>query len=427
MQVSVDKQQRGLVDITVELSIDEYQPFLEKAAQAMSQSTSIPGFRPGKASYDVLKQRVGEQAIWEQALEHAVQKTLPQALEQEKLVTVGSPKIDIVKLAAGNPVTYKANIALLPSVELPDYSKLSVKKSEVAVDDKKVDEQLEQLRTMRATEAAVDRAAQKGDKVEIDFDTYIDKIPIDQGAQKKFPLVLGEGNFIPGFEDNVVGVKKGEEKSFDLTFPKEYHQKKLAGKKAQFKVKVNEVFERTLPELDDDFAKSLGGYGSLGEVKEAIKESIEQEEQHKAQHQLEEAVIDKLIEKAKFDDLPDILISTETKKMIQELQHNLAGRGIDFNDYLKHINKSQQDLLLEFTPQAIKRVKGALIMRAVAQQNDIKPTDEEINTELEQLKKTYGGNPEFDKQIKSPDYKGYIANVITSRKTMQHLVDTMTK
>lgn len=427
MKTEVKKIERGQAELTVELTVEEYQPFLEQAAKKISENLKIPGFRPGKAGFGIVKQKVGEAEIWQEALEPAVQKTFIKALDEQKLITVGSPNIDVVKLAPENPVIYKATVSLLPEVELGDYSKIEIKSKPVEVKNEEVKKALTNLQKMRAKESLVDRAAKKGDKIDFDFETFMDKVPIENGKNEKFQLVIGEGNFIPGFEDNLVGLKKDDAKEFDLEFPKNYHQKNLAGRLADFKVKINAVYQMELPELNDEFAKNLGPFKSIKDLEDKIKENISQDAKLKEDHRLEEEMLDKLIEQSKFSDIPDILVDSEAKKMIHELEHNLADQGLDFNDYLNHIKKTREELLLDFTPQAIKRIKSALIIRQVGEQEKIKPTEKDIDIEVEKSKAMYKNNPEIEKQLNDLAYRGYLRNILSSQKVIDHLKSKMVK
>jgi len=412
MKIESKKLDRGQIELTIELTVDEYQPFLEQAAKKISETTKIPGFRPGKAGLDIIKQKVGEDKIWQEALELAVQKTFLKAIEQEKLVTIGSPQIDIIKLAPGNPVIYKAVASLLPKIELGDYSKTKVGKKDIEVKDENLKKAMANLQKMRAKETLVDRKAQKGDKVEIAFETFLDKIPVDQGKNEKFPLVIGEGSFIPGFEDQIIGLGKDETKEFQLKFPENYHQKNLANKLVDFKVKVNAVFQMDLPELNDEFAKSLGDFQTIQDIESQLKENLEAEAQQKENQRLEEEMINKIIDQSTFDDLPDILIDSEAKKMAEELEHNLSHQGLKFEDYLNHLKKTREDLLLDFVPQAIKRVKSALIIRRVGEEKKIGVLEKEIDEEIEKTKAMYAGNPKIEKQLNNLAYRNYLKNMV---------------
>jgi trigger factor len=427
MKIEVKNLDKGLVELTIELTVDEYQPFLEQAAKKISVDTKVPGFRPGKANFELIKQKVGENEIWQKALEPAVQKTFLQALDQEKLITVGSPQIDVVKLAPDNPVIYKATVSLLPKVELGDYSKMKVNKKPVEVKDEQFKKAMSNVQKMHAKQTLVDRQAQKGDKVEIDFETFLDKVPIDQGQQKKFPIVIGEGTFIPGFEDQLIGLSKDETKEFQLEFPKNYHQKNMAGRLADFKVKMNAVYSMELPELNDDFAKSLGNFKTIKEIEDKIKDNLKTEAERKENQRLEEEIIDKIIDQSKFDEIPDLLIDSETKKMVQELEQNLVNQGLKFEDYLNHLKKKREDLFLDFVPQGIKRIKSALTIRKIREKENIKVDDKEIEAEIEKIKTMYAGNPEIEKNLNQPAYRDYLQNILAARKVIEHLKSVMVK
>lgn len=427
MNTEVKKLERGEVELTIEIPVADYEPFLKQAAQKISENISIKGYRKGKADFDIIKQHVGEGEIWEKALDAAVQKTFVKALDEQKLVTVGSPKIDVVKLVPGNPVIYKATISSLPAVELADYKKIKVEDAKVEIDDKEIDKALENLQKMHAKETLVDRGAEQNDKVEINFETFLDKIPVDNGKQNKFQLVLGEGSFIPGFEEKILGMKKDEERQFELKFPKEYHQKNLADRLVSFKVKMHNVHNLELPQLTDEFAKGLGPFKTADELKSKIKENLSAEQIQRAKQELEEKIINSIIEKSKFADIPDILVNSETKKMMDELEHNIGHQGMQFDDYLTHLKKSREDLLLDFMPQAVKRVKSALVIREVGKQQNIDITDAEVEAEVEKSAAMYQGNEKAQEQLREPAYKSYLKNILASRKVIEHLKSEMVK
>ena len=428
-KMTVEKKElpRGEVELKITITKEEYEPFLKRAALEISAGTEIKGFRKGKAPYDIIKQNVGEGKLWEEALELAVQKTLLQALEQEKLVTVGSPKIEVEKLAPGNDVLYKATLSLMPSVELANLDEIKVEKKAVEVSDDEVLKTLDELRKMRGKEIIVEREAKKSDKVIINFIGYLDKVPFEGGEQKNFPMILGDGHFVPGFEDNLVGMKKNEEKEFKVKFPEEYHQKNLAGREVEFKVNMLSVYRIELPELTDELVKGLGhGFESVEKLKSEIKNNLSHEAEHQEKHRLEEEIIDKILEKSKFTDIPELLINTEAKKMADELEHNIAMQGLKFDDYLTQLKKSRAEILLDFAPAAVRRVKGALAMRKVAEVNKIAAMEEEIEAEAQQLVSVYQ-EEEARKEIQSLEYRGYLRNVLTSRKVMEYLKGKIVK
>ena len=272
----------------------------------------------------------------------------------------------------------------------------------------------------------VDRKSKSGDKVEIDFSASLDKIPLENGQSQNYPLVIGEGSFIPGFEDQIIDLAKEETKDFQLTFPQDYHQKNLAGKLVDFKVKMKAVYQLDLPELNDDFAKSLGQFKNFAEVEEKIKDNLKAEANFRSNQELEEEVIDKVIEQCTFDDIPDVLINSETKKMVEELEHNLSHQGLKLDDYLAHLKKTKDELTLDFVPQAAKRVKSALVIREISNQEKIIATKEEINEEIKKITAS-GADSEISDLTNLAAYQDYLASVLTARKVVDYLKSTLVK
>ncbi|TSC76645.1 MAG: Trigger factor [Parcubacteria group bacterium Gr01-1014_31] len=426
MDVAAKKLPRGQAELTVTLTADEYAPFLHRAAAVVSAHLTIPGFRAGKAPYEVMVEKIGEAKLWEEALEAAVKRTYPQALAQAKLESVGSPQIGITKLAPGNPVVYRATVNLLPEVQLSDLSRIKVERRAPTVADADVTKTLEDLRTMRRTEVLVTRPARAKDKVEIRLDTFHESVPVEHGQSERLPLVLGENRFLPGFEEQVIGLAANQEKAFPLKLPDDYHNRAVAGKTVEFRVKVLGVYELTPPELTDEFAKSLGKFASLSDLKEKLRASLLQEAAKREDDRLEGAVMDELIAKSKFSDIPDLLVTTETKTMAAELEHNVGNQGIGFDEYLASIKKDRAQLLLDLTPQAIKRVKGALISRLIAKQQQVTASDAEVDAAVAREFSAYEGNPEIRERTKSPEFRSYVENVLVSRKVMEYLKITIT-
>lgn len=422
-QHELKKLAKSEVELTVTIPKEELNKFLQKAAEKISQSTKIEGFRPGKASLDIVKQRVGEMKLYEEAAALAVEKSYIDIATKERLEPLGSPKVDFVKLAPDNDFVYKATVALIPEVKIGDWQSIKIKEKEIKITDEQINKVLDELKNARAKEILEDKATAKGDKVELDFDVLRDNVPIEGGAQKKYPLIIGSDHFIPGFEDNLIGLKKDEQKEFELSFPEEYHNKSLAGKLAKFKVKVLAVYKRELPEINDEFAKELG-QESLAKLKEQIQHNLEHEEHHKEEEKIERELLEALIKKSEFGEIPDMLLTAETDKMIQELESNIAMQGLKFDDYLKHLNKTQEQLKLDFAPQALKRVQGALIMRQIFFDQKIEIKEADIDKQIEQAKAMYQNNPELIKQLDTPQYRDYISNMIGNQKVMDLLKTT---
>ena len=423
-----------MLEITVEVSIDELKPFLEKAAAEISETKKIDGFRPGKAPYNIVAKEVGEMTIYQTAARDAVAHFYYDIIEKENLETVEQPEVDMKKLAPGNPFEFIAKVALLPKVEVCDLEKVNVEPiKEIKIEEKEVEKVLNDLQKMRGKDIAVDAPAEKGNKVELSFNTFIDNVPIEGGQASKHQLTIGEGMMIPGFEDNLIGLKREEEKEFDLTFPKNYHAKQLAGKEAKFKIKILNVFKIELPELNDEFAKGLG-LKSADDLRKNIESNIKLEKETKAKQAQEIEIIEKLIEKSKFEELPDILINQETHKMIHELEDNVARQGLKFEDYLAHMKKTEAEFRLDFVPDAIKRVQTGLLIRQIAKANNITATHEEVHEEMERTIASYKMHPAYagqaadlEKNLHSDDAHHYFENLIANRKTMDMIKEKTIK
>lgn len=421
MQVKTNKLPKNLMELTIEVSPEELKPYLEQAASKLSQELNIPGFRPGKASYGLVKQRVGEMKIYQEMTEFAVPKTFGQAVYQHKLITIGPPKIEVEKLAPDNSLVYKATVVLLPGVKLGSYGNLKISKKDIKVEEKDVEETLKNLQKMLAKEKRVGRKAKMGDKLEIDLETFLNKIPIDSGPSKSHPVTLGDGHFVPGFEENLVGLAEGEAKEFAIKFPKDYHRQDLAGKLVEFKVNVKGVYEIELPKADDNLAKQLGQFEGLDDLKKQLEKNILEERKAKEQQRWEMACLEKIMEKSKFEEMPDLLIESELEKMMEELENDVTGQGMKFDDYLASLKKSKEDLKKDFRPKAEKRIKTALIMRKIAEVENIKVSDDELKKELNKELEQYKNNPAVNQQINTDDFRSYLKNVMVSRKVLEFL------
>lgn len=427
MKVTTKELPQRRVALTIEVSVEEAQGLIDKTAKKLSQEVKIPGFRPGHIPYDVLKKNVGEDAIYQEAFQKIVEETYPKAVEQEKLPILGRASIDVEKLAPGNPIIYVATVSLFPEVKLVDPKKLKAKKEVVKVDQAEFDKTMQELRQMRASEALVARAAAKGDKVIVDFKLTVDGVPVEGGQGTKMPLTIGENRFIPGFEDKIVGMVKDGEQDFELTFPKDYFKKELAEKTGKFHVKLHEVYEITLPELDEAFAKDLQ-FKDVAEMKTTIENNIKQELEKKEADRFEAALLSEMAEKSKISDLPDDLVADETEKMLHELQGEIEERnGLKFDDYLVHIKKTNEELKESFKPRAVERLKVALVARAVADQEKLAPTSAEVDAQIKKDTEQFAQVPQMMEQVSHPGYRRYVENMLAHRKVIEFLAQASQK
>lgn len=424
MKVEKKELKKSQIELLVELSVEEFEPYIQKGADRISKDVKIDGFRSGKVPFDVLKQKIGEMAILEEAARVAINKTLHEVLEKNvEGQPVGQPQVDIVKLAPGNPVEYKVVLSILPSVELGDYKGLKVKEEKVKVDEKEIDKTIDELRESKAVEVLTEEAAKEGDKIVIDIDMFLDKVPVEGGQSKDTAVIIGKDEYIvPGFGKKVTGAKKGDKKDFSLPYPKDHHMKNLAGKMVDFKVVVKDVFSRTLPPVDDQLAVDFG-LKKLDELKKNIEESIKMQKGREIAVKNERAIFDAIIKDAKFGDIPEVLIDHEAKTIMAELEQGVAQQGGKFEDYLTSLGKTQNELTMEMLPEAINRVKVSLLIREIANAEKIGATDKEIEENIEQMKQQYKDNKDIIARVEAPEYRVYISNVMTSRKVVEKLLE----
>lgn len=425
MKITVKELEKSQVEVAIEVPYDDMQPHLEQAAKRISDVKKISGFRPGKASVDVVKNHIGADALFAEAAETALPNFLNEALKKEKLEVIGDPEYKIDQLKPDLPVQFKTTLSLLPDVKLGDYAAKKVKSNKIEVTDDKVEMAIKDLLQQRRSEALVNRVAKANDKVDIFLEIKQGDKVIDK--QEKMPVVIGDKRFIKGFEEALVDMNKDEEKEFNLEFPKEYYNKELAGQEADFKVKVLAVYELTTPELTDDLAKSLGQFKDIKELRTGIKNNLTTEANNMELRQLENDIIKGLVASAQFGQIPDVLVNKEVHKLMHELEHSLSMQGLNVDEHLKRLGKKESELMLELTPRAMERVKTSLALRQLVQDKGIVVSQEEYKQELDKLKSVYKDTPDMLKQIESPQHKEYLASTLLYQKVIGFLKEEMVK
>lgn len=414
--------EKGQIELNVELSVEEMAPLMEKGAESLSKEVKIEGFRPGKVPLNVLKQKIGELAIMEEAVKISLNKDIYKIIDEniKDKEVVGQPEVEISKLAPGNPVEYKIKVFVLPEVKLGKFKDLNLKQEKTVVKEEEVNKIINDLLEMRAKEIISDKMIEKGDKVIASVNLLIDNVPIEDGQNPEVTVLTGKNYFVDGFDKNIIGLKKGDKKEFNLVYPEKHYNKNLAGKLVDFKVEIKEVYQRELPELNDDLAKMFQ-FKNVEALKDNIKKTVEIQKQREENQKLEIQLLEKIVDDSKFGDIPENLIKNEAGLMIREMEHGVTSQGGNFADYLKSINKSQDQLMLEILPNATKRVKSALILKEIAKEEKIEVSESEINKEIEATKKKYEKNPEAIKNITSPHYKAYLENSLINQKTIDSL------
>jgi len=424
--VKIEELPKNQLKLTFTVPHDDVVPFLDEAAARISDQTQIPGFRPGKAGYDVVKRRVGEMKIYEEALEPIVRKSFVEAILNHKIDTVGSPKIDVEKLAPGNDLVFTCEVARMPSVtRLADFRKKKVKAKKVETSDKEIDLALNDISRMQTNEirAVAGEAAGKIDKVVVSMNMSKDGVPVEGGQSPNHAIYLTEEYYIPGLKEEVLGMKEGETKTFSLTFPKDHVQKLLAGANIDFEITLKELYHLEIPTIDDAFAKSLG-QEDMATLKKLIRHNINEEKQAEEIGRQEKEMLEAIAKDSRFDDIPDLLLNEEINKMIQELQHGVEGQGANFDAYLKSIGRTLADLKIDFAEQALLRIKVALVIREIAKQEEIKPEEAQIDAELDRVAAQYD-EEETRKQIYSPQYREYVGAMLRNRTVIDLLKDEM--
>ncbi|KKR04273.1 MAG: Trigger factor [Candidatus Uhrbacteria bacterium GW2011_GWF2_39_13] len=421
---NVEKEllEKNVIKLTFTITQEEAQPYFEKAAERISQQTSIPGFRPGHADYTVVKQRVGEMKIMEEALESLVRKSFVETILAENIDTVGSPKVDVLKLAPGNDVVFTAEVTLMPKTKsLADVKKLSVKAQTTKVEEKEIDLALRDLQRMRTTEvrATAEKTTSLKDKVVIAMNMKLDNVPLEGGQSPNHSVYLNEEYYIPGFKEKLEGMKEGEEKSFTITFPKEHAQEFLAGKDVMFDITLKELYHLQPPELDDAFAAMMGTK-DMTTLREIIGKNLLTEKEQESKSKEEKEMLELVANKSQFEDIPDLLINEEINKMILELQRGVEAQGLEFDTYIKNLGKTLAQMKLDFTPQALMRVKVAIVMREIAKQEKIEVDEKELDEELDRIADQYE-EAKTKEQVYSPQYRDYMEQILRNRKVIEYL------
>ena len=425
MEHKSQKLENSQMEFTVTVTPKDYQKHLETAAQHISNRVAIKGFRKGKAPYDMVKKEVGNMKLMQEALEDIIQESFFQAVKAEKVDTIGMPEINVQKMAPDNDIIYTAKVALIPKVTLPKLDSIKIKRTVKKVSDKDVDETIENLRKMQAKEVVKEGKANKDDKIVIDMNLLLAGIPVEGGQANDYGVYLGEEHqHIPGFNEALLDLKKDDEKEFDLPFPKNYHSQQLAGNTGTFKVKVKDVFTRELPDVDEAFAKALG-QERVEKLRELIKENLGHEAQHKADEVAEIEMFETLIKACNFDEIPNVLVDAERKKMFYELRSDLEKHGVSIEQYLQDIKKNEKDLEADFKAKATDRAKASLLSREVALENKLEVSKEELETEVKKLREYYKETAEYLENLKKPEVIDSIHNMLLNKKVVAFLADKL--
>lgn len=422
----IKKLPQSQIEISVSVSWDEWEKYIELAAKDYSKEIKIQGFRAGFAPRAMVEKKVGTGALMDAAAQRVVQGTYPKVVTENKIDAIGKPQAEIVKLAEGNDLEYKVVTSVIPEAKLNPWKKDIAKvnkeyeKKTADVSKADVEKEIEEIAKSRVQHVDVEREAQDGDNVILDFEVKKDGVPIENGTSKNHPMILGRGVFIPGFEQQVVGMKAGEIKDFELTFPKDYHAKNLAGIACLFTVTLNKVQERKTPDVSDEFARSLGKFKDLEDMRKNVAEGMEEEKKLELKEKRRGALIDALVENLEVE-IPHVLVHEELHKMIGEFEMQLQGMNITFDQYLAQIKKTVDEIEKEWEPQAIKRVKAALALEELAKEQEIEIPAEEVEAEMNKTLAQYKQIKDVEKNIDLARLYNYVKGMMQNEKVLEIL------
>ena len=389
MSVQVEKLEKNMAKLTIEVSADELEKAIEKVYQKQKKSISIPGFRKGKVPRAMVEKMYGKEVFYEDAANELIPAAYEKAYDECGESIVSTPKVDVVQIEAGKPFIFTAEVALKPEVTLGAYKGIEVDKVEVTVSDEEVNAEIDRERERNARSISVsDRAVQDKDQTVIDFEGFVDGVAFQGGKGENYPLTIGSGAFIPGFEEQLIGKNIGEECDVNVTFPEEYHAEDLAGKAAVFKVTVKEIKEKQLPELDDEFAAEVSEFDTLAEYKEDVKKNLTEKREKDVKNAKEDAVVDAIIENATMD-IPEAMIETQQRQMIQEFAQNIQMQGLSIEQYFQFTGLTPEAMMEQVKPQAEKRIKSRLVLEAVAKAENITVSEEDFDKEVAKMAEMY--------------------------------------
>ena len=389
MSLQVEKLEKNMAKLTIEVSAEELDKAMEKAYQKQKSRISLPGFRKGKAPRKMIESMYGKGVFMEDAVNSLVPQEYSKAIADCDLEIVSQPEINVTQMEPGKALIFTADVATKPEVTLGDYKGVEVPKTEIAVTDEEVDAEVKKEQDKNARTVAVeDRAAANGDITTIDFEGFVDGVAFEGGKGTDYALTLGSGTFIPGFEDQLVGANTGDHVEVKVTFPEEYQAKELAGKEAVFQCDVKKIETKEVPELDDEFAKDVSEFDTLAEYKEDVKKKLTEKKEKEARTAKENAAVDKAIENAQMD-IPELMTKTECRQMMDDFSRRMQQQGLSMEQYFQFTGQSMDKMMEDMKPQALKRIQTRLVLEKVAEAENIQPSEEEITEEIQKMADAY--------------------------------------
>ena len=421
MSIKIEKTKNNN-ELKLEFTIEakKFDEAIMKVYAKSAKYFNVPGFRKGKAPFNIVERMYGDEIFYEDAFNELVPSIYEKEIEENEIEAVSKPDIHIVNMKKGEDLVFTATVQTKPEVTLGKYKGVEIKKVEYPVTDEDVEHELSHMQEHNARTITVeDRPVKEKDIAVIDFEGFVDGKPFEGGKAEKHELEIGSKTFIPGFEDQVIGMKVDEEKDIKVKFPEDYFSKDLAGKDATFKVKLHEIREKKLPELDDEFAKDVSEFDTLAELKASIKEKKQSENENRAKHETEDLAIEAVSKETKID-IPSGMIENEVDAMIRDMEQQLAYKGIKLEQYLQIMNKTRKDIEDNYKEQAEKNVKSRLILEEIIKAEKLEASKEEVDAKIKEMATSYGKKEE--ELSKNEALKEYIANNIKTEKAIELIV-----
>jgi len=423
MSLQVEKLEKNMAKLTIEVSAEELEKAIEKAYQKNKNKISLPGFRKGKAPRMMIEKMYGKEVFYEDAANELIPSAYEKAMDECTETIVSQPQIDVVQLEAGKPFIFTAEVALKPEVTLGKYKGVEVPKADLEVTEEEVDAEIAKERENSARTITVeDRAVKDGDMTVIDFEGFVDGVAFEGGKGESYPLTIGSGAFIPGFEEALIGAEIGVETDVNVTFPEDYQAADLAGKAAVFKCTVKEIKEKELPELDDEFASEVSEFDTFAEYKEDMKAKLVSRKEEAAKGVKEEAVIAAVIAEAAME-IPEAMIETQQRQMVEDFAQRIQSQGISMEQYMQITGMDVQTFLAQAKPQAEKNIKSRLVLEAVVKAEGIETSEEDLNAEIKRMAEVYRIEEEKVVEILGEAGKKQVAEDLAVGKAAQFLVE----
>ncbi|MBR6769783.1 MAG: trigger factor [Lachnospiraceae bacterium] len=423
MSLQVERLEKNMAKLTIEVDASELEKAIESAYQKNKKHISVHGFRKGKVPRQMIERVYGKEVFYEDAVNHLLPIAYEKALEQCEETIVSSPKIELVQVEAGKPFIFTAEVALKPEVKLGKYKGIQVDKMDVEVTEEEIQEEIDKERERNARTITIeDRAVQDGDMITLDFEGFVDGEAFEGGKAEDYALTIGSGAFIPGFEEQLIGVELEKEVEVNVTFPENYHAEELKGKPAVFKCTVHEIKEKELPELDDEFAGEVSEFETLAEYKEDIKKKLAEKKEKDAKNEKEDAIIDAIIADADME-IPEAMLETQQQQMVDDFARRIQMQGISMEQYYQLTGGTREMLLEQVKPQADKRIKSRLVLEAVAAAENIQASEEDFENEIEKMAAIYQMDKEQIRESLGESEKKNIMNDIAIRKAVEFVVE----